>query len=108
MFISRQSGARGLKRLIWLKYYTERQITFNLALYVDKNTNLKIKGLSKNGSEFNSYKKLNECICPSPPGIGQWGSSLLKQNFRLNYNAKCSDPPTSTPAVDRHMCPLSF
>ncbi len=38
MSIYPQRGARGLERLIWLKYYTERQITFNLGLNYDKNT----------------------------------------------------------------------
>ncbi len=39
MFISSQSGARGLERLIWLKHYIvlKRQITFNLGLNAAKN-----------------------------------------------------------------------
>ncbi len=37
MSISHRSGARGIEKLIWLKYYTERQITFNLGLNADKN-----------------------------------------------------------------------
>ncbi len=38
--ISLQSGARGLKGLIWLKYYIvlNRQITFNLGLNTAKST----------------------------------------------------------------------
>ncbi len=38
--IFHQSGARGLERLIWLKYYTvlKLQITFNLGLTAAKNT----------------------------------------------------------------------
>ncbi len=40
MSISPQSGARGLEKLIWLKYYNEqkRQITFTLGLNAVKNT----------------------------------------------------------------------
>ncbi len=39
MSISHQRGARGLERLIWLKYYTvlKLQITFNLGLNATKN-----------------------------------------------------------------------
>ncbi len=56
MPISPQSGDRGFERLIWLKYYTERQIIFNLGLNADKNTTSK-KGSSKNGSQFNFLQK---------------------------------------------------
>ncbi len=38
MFIPPQSGASELERMIWLKHFTERQITFNLGLNTDKNT----------------------------------------------------------------------
>ncbi len=40
MSTSPQSGARGLERLIWLKYYIvlKMQITFNLGLSAAKNT----------------------------------------------------------------------
>ncbi len=40
MSISSQSEARGLKRLIWLIYYSalKLQITFNLGLNAAKNT----------------------------------------------------------------------
>ncbi len=40
MCISLQSGARGPKRLLWLKYYIilKRQITFNLGLNATRNT----------------------------------------------------------------------
>ncbi len=43
MSISPRSGARGLKRLIWLKYYIvlKWQITFNLGLNADKNPIIK-------------------------------------------------------------------
>ncbi len=30
--------SKGFERLIWLKYYTQRQIAFNLVLNADKNT----------------------------------------------------------------------
>ncbi len=41
MYISPQSGDKGLERLIWLKYYNEqkRQIIFTLGLNAVKNTN---------------------------------------------------------------------
>ncbi len=42
MSISPRSGARGLERLIWLKYYIvlNQQITFNLGPNAAKNTHL--------------------------------------------------------------------
>ncbi len=40
MYIYTQSGAKELERLIWLKYYIvlKWQVTFNLGLIADKNT----------------------------------------------------------------------
>ncbi len=64
-----QSGARRLQRLIWLKYYIvlKRQITFNLGLNADKNTDNKRKGSNKNCLESISYKKkIIGCISISP------------------------------------------
>ncbi len=52
LFPPLSSEASGLEKMIWLKYYTERQITFNLGLNADKNTNF-----LKNGSEFNFLQK---------------------------------------------------
>ncbi len=76
-FVSPQSGARRLERLIWLKYYIvlKRQITFNLGLNADKNTdNNKRRGSNKNCSEFNFLQKTDGRICLSPPGV-QFGGS---------------------------------
>ncbi len=83
MCISPHSGVKGLEKLIWLKYYNERQIKFNLELNDDKNTNKKKKGLSKNCPKFHSYQKLNGCICLSHPGVEQ-GASNSYSNRTFN------------------------
>ncbi len=49
MSISTQSGARGLKRLIWLRYdiVLKGQNTFNLGLNAAKNSHYKEKASNK-------------------------------------------------------------
>ncbi len=67
MSISRQIGARGLERLIRLKYYfvLKWQNTFNLGLNATKNT-YQIKKKVENEI---SYKKVSGRTCVPPPGV---------------------------------------
>ncbi len=53
------SGARGLERLIQLKYYNvlKWQITFTLRLNSDKNTDYMEKSLDKSCLELHSLQK---------------------------------------------------
>ncbi len=59
MFISPNSEARGLERLIWLKYYIVLKwpITFNLGPNVAENTHPIKKSLNKSCSELNFVQK---------------------------------------------------
>ncbi len=59
MSVSSQSGARGIKRLTWLKYVIvlKCQITFNLRLNTAKNTHHTKKASIKSSSELNFVQK---------------------------------------------------
>ncbi len=64
MSISHRGVARGLERLIWLKYYVllKRQITFNLGLNADKIPIIRENVQIKIVQNSISYKKLSGCI----------------------------------------------
>ncbi len=59
MSVFHQSGARGLEKLIQLKYYIvlKRQITFNLGLNAVENTHPVKKSQNKSGSELTFVQK---------------------------------------------------
>ncbi len=69
MSISPWSGARGLERLMWLKYYfaLKWQNIFNSGLNVAKNTH-QIKNIKIVENEI-SHKKVNGRICLPPTGM---------------------------------------
>ncbi len=76
-----QSGATGLERLIWLKYYIvlKRQISFNLELDPVKNTHY-IKKASNKSLELNFIHKsllAHMSVSPPPPQSGAMGAKRL-------------------------------
>ncbi len=86
MSISPGSGARGLERLIWLKYcfVLKRQNTFNLELYAVKNTH-QIKKIKIVENEI-SCKKFDGCTCLPPPGVelGTFKDGYVSNTTLLN------------------------
>ncbi len=91
------SGARGLERLVWLKYYfvLKRQITFNLGLNADKYTDNKRKG-SKKMFRIQFPTKNSVSAYLSPPGVELGGSSSYSNRTFDEIsmpNAYSSRPP---------------
>ncbi len=88
MSISCRSGAKVLKRLIWLKYYfvLKRQSTFSLGLNVAKNT-YQIEKIQIVQNEI-SYKKVNGRICLFPPGVDLGISKDEYVEILLYWNGK--------------------
>ncbi len=71
MSISPQSGARGLKRLIWLLYYMvlKLQITFNLELNAAKNTHYFKKSIKWKLFKIEFVPKVQERVRLFPPEL---------------------------------------
>ncbi len=71
----RVEGARGLGRLIWLKYNVQKwQIILTLGLNAAKNTDFMEKASSKSCLELNSSQRGQWRTCLSPPSFELWGS----------------------------------
>ncbi len=85
-----QSGAMGIERLIWLKYYIvlKQEITFNLGLNYQKYASHQKKLQIKVVWNWISYKKVRECICLSPFGVELWGSSAYSNRTLYEITMK--------------------
>ncbi len=69
-----QSGARGLQRFIWLKYYIVQkcEVIFTLGLKAVKNTDFMEKSSSKSCLELNFQEECqwtHMSISPPPPSV---------------------------------------